>query len=170
MTSRILSLAVLAAAFAFAPSQAQAAGSCSGFAVIQSYDEETATAKIKYGKGSENQYFPKTEGAPNNSKLPKSCRGKVKKQTELVVTPTGGRMTVTQIRANYTGKMLNDTNDKSWVPTQIKQLVADKTKVVILVRPGLGKDAPLGITTIYLPVTEEELAEIARLEAQAVDE
>ena len=34
---------------------------------------------------------------------------------------------------------------------------------------GLGKDAPLGITTIYLPITEEEKAEIVRLESQVED-
>ena len=39
----------------------------------------------------------------------------------------------------------------------------------IEVRQGIGKDAPLGITTIYLPITEEEKAEIARLEAQGED-
>jgi hypothetical protein len=170
MTSRILSLAVLAAAVAFAPSQADAAGSCSGFATIESYDAEKGIAKIRYTKGNEGQFFPKPEGSPGTSKLQKPCRGKVKKQTELVVTPTGGRMTVTQVRANFSSKMLNDTNDPTWVPKQLEKLVADKTKVVVIVRQGMGgKDAPYGITTIYLPITEEETAEIARLDAQAED-
>ena len=40
---------------------------------------------------------------------------------------------------------------------------------MIVVRPGLGKDAPLGITTIYMPITEPELAEIKRLEDSAED-
>ena len=78
-------------------------------------------------------------------------------------------MTVTQVRANFSGKMLNDTRDNEWVPRQIKKLVEDKTVVVITVREGIGKDAPLGITTIYMPITDEEKAEIARLDAQAED-
>ncbi len=171
MTSRILLLAVLAAAVAFAPSQADAAGSCSGFAVIKSYDDAAKLATIKYSKGNERRFFPRPEGGgASTSKLPRPCRGKIKKQKELVVTPTGGRMTVTQVRANFSGKMLNDTDDKSWVPTQIRKLVEDKTKVVVLVRQGLGKDAPLGITTIYMPITDEEKVEIARIEAQIMDD
>jgi len=169
MTSRILSLAVLVTAFAFAPSLADAAGSCSGYAVIQSYDAGKKLAKIKYVKGRENQFFPRPEGGVANSKLPKPCRGKIKKRTDLVITPTGGRMTVTQIRANFSGKMLNDTEDAAWVPGRLETLIAGKTKVVVLVRQGLGKDAPYGITTIYLPITEEERAEIARIEAQVED-
>jgi hypothetical protein len=169
MTSRILSLAVLAAAFAFAPAQADAAGSCSGFVTIEKYDPDKNIATVDYTRGSENLFFPKPEGSPNTSKIPRPCKGKVKKQTDLVITPTGGRMTVTQIRANFSGKMLNDTRDASWVPKQIQKLVEDKTVVVITVREGIGKDAPLGITTIYMPITDEEKAEIARLEAQAED-
>ncbi|MEE2662965.1 MAG: hypothetical protein VX681_02505 [Myxococcota bacterium] len=169
MTSRILLLAVLATAFAVAPSLADAAGSCSGYAVIRSYDAGKKVAKIKYAKGRENVYFPRPEGGVTNSKLPKPCRGKIKKKTDLVITPTGGRMTVTQVRANFTGKMLNDTEDATWVPGQLEKLIADKTKVVVLLRQGLGKDAPYGITTIYLPITDEERAEIARIEAQVED-
>jgi hypothetical protein len=169
MTSRILSLAVLAAALAFAPGQADAAGSCSGFVTIEKYDAESNIATVDYTRGSESQFFPKPEGSPTTSKIPRPCKGKVKKQTDLVVTPTGGRMTVTQVRANFSGKMLNDTRDNEWVPRQIKKLVEDKTVVVITVREGIGKDAPLGITTIYMPITDEEKAEIARLDAQAED-
>jgi hypothetical protein len=56
-------------------------------------------------------------------------------------------------------------------PQQVKMLllIADQTPVVIVIRPGIGKDAPLGITTIYLPITDEELAEIQRIEAQEED-
>ena len=169
MTSRLLSLAILGLAVAFAPSQADAAGSCSSFAEIKSYDAEKGVVTIKHVKGSQNRYFPRPEGSPNNSKLPKPCRGKVKKLKELVITPTGGRMTITQVRANQSGKMLNDTEDKTWVPKQLQALVDGKTTVVVLIRQGLGKDAPYGITTIYLPVTQEELDELARLEAQAED-
>jgi len=38
-----------------------------------------------------------------------------------------------------------------------------------VIRPGIGKDAPLGVTTIYLPITEEEKAEIKRIDDQAED-
>ena len=169
MTTRILSLAILAAAFAFAPSQADAAGSCSGYAVIKSYDAAKGQATIKYSKGNERQFFPRPEGSAATSKLQKPCRGKIKKITDLVITPTGGRMTVTQVRANFSGKMLNDTEDATWVPQFIEKLVADKTKVVVIVRQGMAKDSPYGITTIYLPITDEERAEIARLEALVED-
>ena len=78
-------------------------------------------------------------------------------------------MTLTQVRSNFQGKMLNDADDPKWIPSELAKLVAAKTQVVIVVRPGMGKDAPLGITTIYLPVTDEELAEIERLENVAED-
>jgi hypothetical protein len=76
---------------------------------------------------------------------------------------------VTQVRSNFQGKMLNDLEDPAWLPAQLKKLVGDKTTVVIVIRPGVGKDAPLGVTTIYLPITEEELAEIKRIEDDAED-
>ena len=45
----------------------------------------------------------------------------------------------------------------------------DKTKVVVVLRPGKGKkDAP-EMTTIYMPITDEEKAEIARIDNQAKD-
>lgn len=171
MTSRfVLALPALAAAAILMPALAEAAPkSCSGFATITSYDPATEMAKIRYTKGSEASFFPKTEGAPNTKKLQAPCRGKVKKVKELKITPTGGRMTVTQIRANFSNKMLNDTDDKGWVGRELEKLVAEKTKVAVVIRPGLGKDAPLGITTIYLPITDEERAEIARLNAQVED-
>jgi hypothetical protein len=65
--------------------------------------------------------------------------------------------------------MQNDTDDEAWLPTKLKELIDAKTEVVIVVRPGVGKDAPLGMTTLYLPITEEEKAEIQRLEDQAED-
>jgi hypothetical protein len=78
-------------------------------------------------------------------------------------------MSVTQVRSNFEGKMLNDTEDPAWLPAKLKQLIEAKTLVVILIRPGVGKDAPLGVTTIYLPITEEELAEIKRIDDEAED-
>ncbi len=48
-------------------------------------------------------------------------------------------------------------------------MIADQTMIIIVVRPGIAKDSPLGITTVYLPITDEELAEIKRLDEQAED-
>ena len=48
--------------------------------------------------------------------------------------------------------------------------IEGKTKVVIVVREmGPGRDAPLGITTVYMPITPEEEAEIERIDAEAED-
>ena len=55
------------------------------------------------------------------------------------------------------------------MPAKLQELIEAETLVVIVIRPGVGKDAPLGVTTIYLPITEEELAEIKRLDDQAED-
>ena len=150
--------------------QAEAASSCSSFVVIKSFDEAASTVEVSYEKGKERAFFPKPEGSPRDtSKIPKACRSKVKKTKSFVVKATGGRMSVTQVRSNFQGKMLNDRDDKTWLPGRLKQLIADKTKVVAVIRPGMGKDAPLGITTLYLPITEEELAEIKRIEDEAED-
>jgi len=158
------------AALCLAAAQAEAASSCSSFAVIKSYDEATSTVEVSYEKGKERKFFPKPEGAPRDtSKIPKSCRSKVKKTTKLVVKATGGRMSVTPVRSNFQGEMLNDRDDETWLPAKLEQLIADETKVVIVIRPGIGKDAPLGITTLYMPITDEELAEIKRLEDEAED-
>jgi hypothetical protein len=149
--------------------QAEAA-SCSSFAVIKAFDADANTVEISYEKGKLATFFPRPEGASQErSMIPKGCRGKIKKTTTLVVKPTGGRMTVTQVRSNFEGKMLNDTEDPAWLPAQLNQLIANQEPVVVVIRPGMGKDAPLGITTVYLPITEEELAEIARQEAEAED-
>jgi hypothetical protein len=160
-------LAILALVLGSA--QADAA-SCSSFAVIKSYDAATKTAVVEYTKGKMQEYFPKPEGTPRDSqKIPKHCSSKVRRTTSLAIKPTGGRMSVTQIRSNFEGKMLNDTNDDAWVPAQLKKLIDDKSEVVIVIRPGMGKDAPLSITTLYLPITDKELNEIKRIESQASD-
>jgi hypothetical protein len=157
------------AALCLASAQARAA-SCASFAVLKSYDAAASTVEVDYNKGNMKKYFPRPEGSPSDStKIPKPCRGKVTKTKQLVVKPTGGRMTVTQIRSNFEGKMLNDTSDPNWLPAELKKLIDAKTEIVIIVRPGMGKDAPLGITTLYLPITDEELAEIQRIEKQAED-
>jgi hypothetical protein len=158
------------AGLVFASAQAEAA-SCSSFALIKSYDADATTVEVEYKKGRQTKYFPKPEGTPaDSSKIPRGCKGRVLKQTSLVVTPTGGRMTVTQIRSNFEGKMQNDTDDPAWLPAKLKELIEAETEVVIVVRPGMGKDAPLEMTTLYLPITEEEKAEIQRIEDDAQDE
>jgi len=93
----------------------------------------------------------------------------VTKTPSFVVKPTGGRLSVTQVRSNFEAKMLNDTEDPAWLPAQLQELIEGKTVLVIVIRPGIGKDAPLGVTTIYLPITEEELAEIKRIDDEAED-
>jgi hypothetical protein len=167
MRFQILGLSIISLLFAAAT--AQAGSSCSTFATVKAYDEASKSITIEKAKGSETKFFPKTEGAPKTSKIPAKCKSKVLKQASFPVKATGGRMSITQVRANFSGKMLNDTEDKTWVPKQLEELVDGETTVVVLIRQGLGKDAPYGITTIYLPVTQEELDELARLEAQAKD-
>ena len=121
-------------------------------------------------KGNVRKYFPRVEGSPgDNTKIPGKCRRKVTKVTTLVVKPTGGRMSITQFRSNFQGRMLNDVEDKTWVGTNMQQLIDGKTEVCIVIRPGMGKDAPLGITTIYMPITPEEEAEIQRRNDEVSD-
>jgi len=165
----VISLFALAG-LVFASSQAEAA-SCSSFALIKSHDTDAKTVDVEYNKkGRTSKFFPKPEGTPrDSSKIPKKCKGKVVKTTTLVVKPTGGRMTVTQVRSNFEGKMLNDTDDPTWLPGKLQELIDAKTEVVIVVRPGMGKDAPLGVTTVYLPITEEEKAEIKKIDDDAKD-
>lgn len=158
------------AGLVFASGQAEAK-SCSSFAVIKSYDADAKMVEVEYKKGRTQKYFPKPEGTPaDSSKIPKSCRGKVLKTTKLAVKATGGRMTVTQIRSNFEGKMQNDTDDPAWLPAKLKELIDGEMEVVIVVRPGMGKDDPLGMTTLYLPITEAEKAEIKRIDDNAKDE
>ena len=156
-------------ALSLASAQADAA-SCSSFALIKSFDAEKSTVEVSYEKGRMKKYFPKPEGSPTDtSKIPRKCRRKVTKVTNLVVKSKGGRMTITQIRSNFAGKMMNDTDDAEWLPNYLQKLITDETEVVLVIRPGMGRDAPLGITTVYVPITDEELVEIKRLEDQAED-
>ncbi len=159
---------VFLALFLFS-AQAQAK-SCSGFALFKSYDADADSAEVSWVKGKSRKYFPKPQGSPTDtSKIPGKCNRKITKTTTFVVKATGGRMTATQVRSNFQGKMRNDLDDSAWLPATLKDLIDNETKVVIVVRPGMAKDAPLGITTVYLPITDEELAEIKRLEDQAED-
>ena len=126
--------------------------------------------EVEFEKGKERSFFPLPEGAPRgNSKLPKKCSRKLTKETRFLITPTGGRMSVTQVRMNYSGKMLNDTEDPSWIAPKLQELIESKTKVVIVLRQGPAKDSPTKLTTIYMPITAEEEAEIERIDAQAED-
>ena len=82
---------------------------------------------------------------------------------------TGGRMSATQVRTNFEGKMLNNLDDPAWLPAKLDELIKSKTEVVLVIRPGMAKNAPLGVTTLYLPAGPEDLAEIKRLEDLAED-
>ena len=164
-----LSLLSFAAAALGVASQADAA-SCSAFATIKSFDAAKSTVEVDYGSGSMSKFFPKPEGAPSDtSKQPAICKGNITKQKSLVVKGTGGKMSVTQVRTNFEGKMLNDVEDPKWLPAKLDELIKAKTQVVLVIRPGLAKGAPLGVTTLYLPAGPEDLAEIKRLEDQAED-
>jgi hypothetical protein len=159
-------VALVAAPFADA-----AAKSCSTFAIITAYDAGSKAVKLTVEKGTEGKFFPKPEGAPTTSKIPKKCSSKVLKQEDFPVVPTGGRLTVTQVRANFSNKMLNDTDDATWLPKKLEELIAAKTIVLVVARPPVtDKKGASGITTIYLPANAEDLAEIKRLDEQAEDE
>ena len=170
ITSKLVVPGIAALAFfavAAAPTEADAR-SCSTFAKIQAYDADGHRIKVNYEKGSVRRYFPKPEGAPRDSqKVPKSCRRSVLRNDVLHVKETGGRLSITQIRSNFEGKMLNDTDDPAWFSNQMKQLIEGETEVVIVIRPGMKDDDPLEVSTIYLPITDAERAEIKRLEDQA---
>ena len=86
--------------------------------------------QVKWEKGSESRFFPKTEGTPaNNSKLPAKCKTRLTKNTnEFEVKPVGGRMSVTQVRMNFSGKMLNDLEDPAWLGARIEKLIADTAR------------------------------------------
>jgi hypothetical protein len=164
-----ISLLSCAALLALGAARADAA-SCSAFVVLKAYDAKASTVKVDYGSGSVSKFFPKPEGSPRDStKIPASCKGNVTKSTDLQVKGTGGRMSVTQVRTNFEGKMLNNLDDPAWLPAKLDELIKAKTQVVLIVRPGMAKNAPLGVTTLYLPAGPDDLAEIKRLEDLAED-
>ena len=159
------------AAHVFEPSGAWAASSCASFAVIKAYDAAKHEVEVDFVKGSERKFFPRPDSGGGNqqSKLPKQCSGKIRKQDKFAVKETGGRLSVTQIRSNFEGRMQNNLDDENWLPTELKKLIEEKTEVPVVIRPGMGKDDSLWITTIYLPITDEELKEIERIESQVED-
>jgi len=169
---RIVVFALAATSLFFAATSAQAGASCSTFAKIKTYDNDSQSITIEKEKGSEQKYFPKTEGAPTTSKIPKGCKSRVLSQDSYPVKATGGRLAITQFRENFSGKMLNDVDDPAWLANQITQVIESGEMVLVVLRqpPGGGKDAPYGVTTVYMPITPAEEAEIARLNAQASDD
>lgn len=148
------------------------AKSCSTFAVVQAYDAATSMATLKISKGNAGKFFPKPEGSGTNSKVPKKCKTRVLKVGKYEVRTQGGRLSITQVRENFTDNMLNDPDDPAWVPAKLQELIDAKTKVVVVLRPETGskeKRPPHWVSTIYMPVTQAELDEIARLDAQGED-
>lgn len=148
------------------------AKSCSTFAVIKTYDAAKSTITLELKKGDAGKFFVKTEGAPNTSKIPGKCASKVLKQGDFPVKASGGRLSITQIRENFSGKMLNDPDDPKWLGTELQKIMADKTEVVVVLRPEMGskdKKDPHWVSTIYMPATDAELKEIERLNQQAED-
>ena len=164
----ILYIAVLAIPFALA-TQASAK-SCSAAGTIKSYDEAGATVEIEFEKGNKNKFFVRPEGATGDiSKVPKDCRRSLLKNTTLPVKATGGRMSITQVRNNITGKMQNDTESAEWFANQMSALISEGSEVWLVLRPGKSKKDPAQLTTIYLPATAEDMKEIARMESQVSD-
>ena len=154
-----------------APFAEAAAKSCSSFAIITTYDAGAKSIQLKVEKGREGKFFPKPEGTPKTSKIPRKCSSKVLKQEGFAVTPTGGKLTVTQVRTNFSNKMLNDTDDETWLPKKLEELIAGKTKVLVVARPPItDKKGAYGLTTIYLPANQDDLDEIKRIDDQAQDE
>lgn len=157
----IFSLAVSAQAYA---------ASCHSFATFKSFDAAAGTVEVDFSKGKTQKYFPRGEGATGDiAKIPKRCKRSQLKQTTVPVKATGGKLSVTQIRSNRDGKMLNDVESADWFKAQMDSLIAAGEPVVVVLRPGKKKKDPVPMTTIYLPVTQEELDEIARLEAEVKD-
>lgn len=167
MRFAIPAIVILAVGLAAAQAQAQ---SCSTFVAFKSYDEAAKTAEVKYVKGNQKRFFPKPEGSNTDStKIPKKCSKRITRDKTVTVKPTGGRMSVTQVRSNFDSKMKNNLDDGTWLPGELKKLIETKTEVVAVVRPGKKKGDMPELTTIYLPITDEEKAEIARIDAQAED-
>lgn len=169
---RIIITTLAAVGVLLAAGSAQAGSSCSTFAKIKSYDAAKSSITITKESGSESKFFPRVDGAPSASKVPSKCKSKVLSADSFPVKSTGGRLSITQVRSNFEGKMLNDPDDPKWLGTKLQAIAASGEVVVVVVRqpPGGGKDAPYEVTTVYLPITDEELAEIERLNNQGEDE
>jgi len=164
-----ISLLVFTSAICLGAAQAQAA-SCSSYAVVKSYDAAKSTVELDFEKGKTNSFFPRPSGTPTDTqKIPNPCKSKVTRKDSFAVKSTGGRLSITQIRSNFEGKMQNDADDEAWLGKELKKLIEAKTTVVVIIREEPGKKGAFGVTTIYLPITPEETKEIERIEAQAED-
>ena len=170
---RATHLLLLAPLALIATASTAEAKDCSTFAVFKSYDPATKSVTIDIAKGDSNKFFPKPEGSGNQSKVAGKCNARVLKSPSFEVRPQGGRLSITQIRENFSGKMMNNVDDPNWLPTKLDELIKGKTMVVLVLRPDDKskdkKNPPHWVSTAYLPVTQAELDEIARLEAQAED-
>ena len=159
--------------FVFAPLLLAAdarAASCSAFGVLKAYDATASTVDVEFTKMKATKFFVRPDGASGDiTKIPKKCKRTVTKNTTFPVKATGGRLTVTQLRNNLSGKMMNDTESETWFKTEMDKLIASGSDVALVMRPGKKKTDPIPLTTIYLPASAEDLKEIERLEAQAQD-
>ena len=164
-------LFLLVAAVPFLAAAHAQAASCSAFGIIKSYDEAGSTVEVEFTKGKATKFFPRVSGATGDiTKIPKTCKRSALKNSTVPVKATGGRMSVTQIRNNLSGKMLNDTDDAAWFKTEVDKLIAAGEPLVLVLRLGKKRGDPAPMTTIYLPATAEDLAEIQRLEEQVSDD
>ena len=164
-----LTMTVLAFSVLFLAGAQANAASCASYATFKTYDDASKSVTLKFKNGRTNKFFPKPEGA-TGTRIPSPCKGKVTKEESFQVKATGGRMTMTQVRSNFTNKMQNDPDDASWLGGKLQELIDAKTQVVVEIRQGMAKDSAYSVTTVYLPANEADFAEIKRLEDQAVDE
>ncbi|MCP5066465.1 MAG: hypothetical protein GY946_07850 [bacterium] len=164
-------LFILLAAVPFLVATHAQAKSCSTFGILKSFDEAGSTVEVEFTKGKATKFFPRVSGATGDiTKIPGKCKRRTLKQTTVPVKATGGKLSVTQIRNNLSGKMLNDTESVEWFKAEVGKIIAAGEPVVLVLRPGRKKTDPVPMTTIYLPATAEDMAEIQRLEDQVSDE
>ncbi|HKX45407.1 MAG TPA: hypothetical protein VJP77_01780 [Planctomycetota bacterium] len=170
---RAIFLLLLAPFAVLAAATTADAKSCSTFAIVQSYDAAKKSITIDVAKGDSNKFFPKPEGSPNVSKVPGKCNARVLKSAGFEVRAQGGKLSITQVRRNFSDKMLNNPDDPNWLPAKLDELIKAKTMVVLVLRPDDTskdkKNPPHWVSTVYMPIEKDELDEIARLEAQAED-
>jgi len=162
---------ILVASVPFLAAAHAEAASCSAFGKIKSYDAGASTVEVEFTKGKATKFFPRPEGSSGEiTKIPKNCKRSALKNPVLPVKATGGKMSVTQVRNNLTGKMMNDTESAEWFQGEVDKLIASGDEVALVLRPGKKRGDPAPLTTIYLPATDEDMAEIARMEAQVSDD
>ena len=147
--------------------------------MFTSFDADANQSEVSYERGNKTKYFPKPEGTPrDSSKIPATCKKKVTKQTSLVVKSTGGRMSLTQVRSNFQGRMLNDTDDPNWLPSKLAKLVeglARRHQVLHAVAgpfdcspEDLRQNADHDFLRIKRPFAAEPTADIGRNHANSV--